>query len=321
MRRFFSLIPVMFFLLAAIGIMNVTKAQDEMAAVEIYNAKGQTVALKDVIEALDNYDVVFVGELHNDRAAHAVELEVLQGAFARYGVEGVVKSQSRPMALSLEMFERDVQHLLDEYLAGMILERQFLAGSRPWNNYQTDYRPLVEFARGQKLPVLAANAPDRYVNRVSRLGREALKELPTPAKTWIAPLPYGEASAAYSEKFRAVMGGMPAAAPGGAAGGHSSPHGALHLLDAQALRDATMAYSIAEHLKRQPRALVIHVNGNFHSEGRLGTPEQLLALRPGTRLLVVSVVGGEAPTKIDAETLRQLGDFVVYKKRNVNRSF
>ncbi len=69
MRRFFSLIPVMFFLLAAIGIMNVTKAQDEMAAVEIYNAKGQTVALKDVIEALDNYDVVFVGELHNDRAA------------------------------------------------------------------------------------------------------------------------------------------------------------------------------------------------------------------------------------------------------------
>ncbi|MGH9944584.1 MAG: ChaN family lipoprotein [Pyrinomonadaceae bacterium] len=294
------------------------QAQTTMTAgdYQIYNAKGEAVSLADVIDAMGAADAVFVGELHNDALAHAVELELLQGAFTRYGGESVEKGKRRPVALSLEMFERDVQMVLDEYLAGLVQERHFLRASRPWDNYQTDYRPLVEFARTHKLPVLAANAPERYVNRVSRLGRDALKELSGQARSgWLAPLPYGDASAPYAEKFRGVMGGMPAAAM------QNSPHGALHLLDAQTLRDATMGHSIAEYLGRQPGALVINVNGNFHSEGRLGAPEHLLAYRPRARVLVVSVAGAEAPEKVDIEALKKLGDFVVYKKRTANRTF
>ena len=80
----------------------------------------------------------------------------------------------RSVALSLEMFERDVQHILDEYLQDLITESQFKSSARPWEHYDADYRAMVEMAKAVGVPVLAANAPRRYVNRVSRLGPAGL---------------------------------------------------------------------------------------------------------------------------------------------------
>ena len=82
-----------------------------------------------------------------------------------------------------------MQIVLDEYLNGLISEDHFLLSSRPWKNYKTDYRPLVEIAKQNKLSVIAANAPRRYVNMVSRNGRDSLNGLSKQAKEWLAPLP------------------------------------------------------------------------------------------------------------------------------------
>lgn len=265
---------------------------------KIYDATGQPATLDQVVAAMTANDAVFVGEIHNDPTAHQLELQLLQSLHARLAGEPD-RRNARALVLSLEMFERDVQPVLNEYLAGLIQERHFLAASRPWSNYQTDYRPLIEFARTHELPVVAANAPERYVNRVGRMGRESLTPLTPLALTWLAPLPYGAASTAYAAKFNALM-----------SGGGMGPHGNPYLLDAQALRDATMAYSIAEELKRQKHALVLHVNGGFHSEGRLGTPEQLHALRPQTRMLVLSILPAQTDGSTDAKQLAGRGDFV-----------
>src|ERR1041384_837663 len=140
----------------------------------IYDATGKPATFDQVLAAFDANDVVFVGETHNDRTAHLIEQQLLTGAYTRLPNQ---QTGARALTLSLEMFERDVQTVLDEYLNDLITERQFLASSRPWNNYETDYRPLVEFARTHHLPVVAANAPERYVNRVGRLGRESLQAL------------------------------------------------------------------------------------------------------------------------------------------------
>ena len=70
----------------------------------------------------------------------------------------------RDAALSLEMFEADVQHVLDEYMAGLTREEDMLRDGRPWANYREAYRSLVELARAAALPVIAANAPRRYVS-------------------------------------------------------------------------------------------------------------------------------------------------------------
>jgi uncharacterized iron-regulated protein len=100
------------------------------------------------------------------------------------------------------------------------------------------------------------------------------------------------------------MGGPPGS-------GTQSAHAPLHLIDGQALWDATMAYSIAQELMRRPGALVLHVNGKFHSEERMGVPTQLLRYRPGTRHVVVTVVSGESFPNFDVQKLGKLGDFVI----------
>jgi uncharacterized iron-regulated protein len=291
-------------------------------ALRVFDSKGNPSTLDALVEAFDGADVVFVGETHDDAGAHLLEAELLRRAFARFGQ--AASNERRAVAVSLEMFERDVQVVLDEYLAGLISERHFLAASRPWKNYQTDYRPLVEFAREHKLPVIAANAPARYVSRVSQNGPDSLPALSPQARAWLPPLPVAPASRVYADKFNAFMGGgatrpsQPPAAtttatPGAAAAAHTPPPqaahgGALHLLDAQNLRDASMAHAIAEHLKRDARPLVLHFNGTFHSEERLGVPEHVGRYRQKARTLVVTAV---PRADFVAGEMSKLGDFIV----------
>ncbi|HEX7175938.1 MAG TPA: ChaN family lipoprotein [Pyrinomonadaceae bacterium] len=288
----------------------------EPASLRVFDSKGNATTLDAVVEALSDADIVFVGETHDDAGAHLLEAELLRRAHARFALEGNAKER-RPVSLSMEMFERDVQIVLDEYLSGLISERHFLAASRPWKNYQTDYRPLVEFAREHKLPVIAANAPARYVSRVSQHGPASLSELTAEARSWLPPLPFAPASRVYAEKFNAFMGGAaarPSQLPAAPATTANTPPpqtahgGALHLLDAQNLRDASMAHAIVEHLKRRERALVVHVNGTFHSEERLGVPEHVSRYRPKARTLVVTAV---ARADFDAREMSKLGDFIV----------
>lgn len=288
------------------------------ARYRIYDATGKAVSMEDVLRALDKIEVVCVGELHDDAAGHVFEAELLKRAFTHYSGRDTTHTKRRTLALSLEMFERDVQVILDEYLRGLITERHFLLSSRPWNNYQKDYRPLVEFAREHNLTVIAANAPARYVNRVSRLGPNSLKELTSAARAWLPPLPYEAASPAYAAKFKQLMTG-----PQGTGGAQStqSPHGASYLLDAQSLRDATMAHAIAQQLKRQPEALVLHINGKFHSEERLGVPEQLLHYRSKTRTLVITIINDKSYPDFDAARHGKLGDFIILTDPSLPRSF
>ncbi|MBC7798581.1 MAG: ChaN family lipoprotein, partial [Pyrinomonadaceae bacterium] len=84
-----------------------------------------------------------------------------------------------------------------------------------------------------------------------------------------------------------------------------------NLLDAQTLWDATMADSIAKQLKVEPKSLIIHLNGSFHSESRLGTPEQLIKYSPKTDFLVVTMRPEADLNKFDKSKHENIGDFVI----------
>jgi uncharacterized iron-regulated protein len=320
-----------------------TMTQTPSASYRAFDSKGRPVTTAEIVAALAAADVLFVGETHDDAVAHQLEAELLRRAHERYGA--AAGGTRRAVALSLEMFETDVQVVLDEYLKGLISERHFLLSSRPWKNYETDYRPLVEYARAQGLPVVAANAPARYVNRVSANGPDSLAALSPAARGWLPPLPFAPASDAYAAKFRRFMSGEAARAQHAApapsqpaqptgtqppdavppANPHGSPHGARgggpsFILDAQNLRDASMAYRVAEFLDRNRGGLVVHVNGTFHSEGRLGVPEQLALYRPRARAVVVTILRGEGFPAFDAARLGGLGDFVILTDPSVPRS-
>lgn len=252
-----------------------TAAFDPTGHFAVYTGAGAPATLDAVVAAMAETDVVFLGEIHNDPTAHALQRRLLEDAHRRYGA-------ARPVALALEMFERDVQLVLDEYLAGLVRERDLLAAARPWGSYPTDYRPVVEYARAHGLPVVASNAPARYVSRVGREGLAGLAALSEAAQPFLAPLPVAPASDALAARFEREMADMMAAH------GASGP-GLDDLLAAQNLRDATMAFSIAEGLTRQPGALVVHLNGAFHSESGLGVPEHLARYARDARVLVVTM--------------------------------
>lgn len=300
-------------LLGIFGLMKIpawSQTADTTPRYRVYNADGKPATLNDIAAVWDNYAVVCVGEKHDDPAAHEVE-----AALFKMAAERAVASK-RPLALSLEMFERDVQAVLDEYLADIISEKHFLLSSRPWNNYQTDYRPLIETAHAQKIPVLAANAPGRYVNTVARLGRDSLSRLSPLAKSWLPPLPFPSSSLAYTSKFNTLMGLGVSTAP-------TMPGAAMHgggLLDAQTLRDAAMAQAIAEYLKKNSKGFVFQVNGSFHSEEKLGVPEQIQHYRSNTKVLVVTVVPDDNYPNF-SPTLGKLGDFVIISDPKKPRSF
>jgi len=234
-------------------------------------------------------DAVFVGEQHDDPNTHRLELAILEGLVRR----------NVSVILSLEMFERDVQPLVARYLAGEISEPEFLAGSRPWPRYATDYRPLIEFARARKLRVIAANVPRRLASEVSKKGLAAIEGSPADrafaAQDLVCP-----PSGSYFDRFAKAMGGHQAAT--------------ANYYYAQCVKDETMGESVADAFaKTTGRVTIVHVNGAFHSDFSEGAADSARRRMPGRRIAVVSVlpVSDLDTLKPDGEDLKR-ADFLVY---------
>jgi uncharacterized iron-regulated protein len=210
--------------------------------------------------------------------------------------------------LALEMFERDVQGSLDAYLAGAITEQEFLAAARPWPRYATDYRPMVEYARQQGWRVIAGNVPRRLASAVGRRGIAAVDSLDAGDRALIArelACPRDE----YWRRFQATMGDL-------------SGHGmqltpdqveatVWRMYEAQCVKDETMGEAIAL-ARGDSGALVIHANGAFHSDRRLGTVPRAKRRMPGARIAVVSFLPVQDLDRVDGKPHRALGDFVVF---------
>ena len=287
----------------------------------IFDSVGNVSTLEELITGIRNSDVTFLGETHTDTVAHELEALLLE------------KSWDDRQSLSLEMFESDVQFVLNEYMEGLINEEHFLKSARSWNNYESDYRELIEFNKERGVPVIAANAPRRYVNMVRRLGKDSLLALSEEGKQFLPPLPYPDASPEYVNKFRAIMLAHQSMVNGASANQEgnnlhedkdlnqtesseieefNSPHEEAfeRMLAAQNLWDSSMAWSIASHLKRNPKNRVIHVNGSFHTDFSLGIPEHLKNYLPHLNLLTVTMVPSlDYPSF--RESMKGLGDYII----------
>ena len=265
------------------------------SAYRVYDSDGRPSSMDAIFAASRDVSAVLVGEEHDDEVGHAVEAELFDGVVRGAG--------SRPVALSLEMFERDVQTVVDEYLQGVITEPYFLAAARPWPAYRTAYRPMVELARSRGLRVIAANAPRRYVNLATRVGVDSLSGLGAEALRSLPPLPLPSPSDRYRLKFDSMM------AEGGSHAGMPP-----HMFAGQRLWDAAMGNAVAAALYERPDALVVHYAGGFHVERRLGTAESLLHFRPRTTFLVVAIRSADDPASF-LPVHEGLGDYVVLTQK------
>jgi len=266
---------------------------------KIYNTTTQKPAtIDDIISDMAKADVLFYGEEHNDSIGHTVELALLTKLNEKYAGKA---------ALSLEMFETDTQPILNEYLQGLIREKNLISDARAWPNYK-DYRPLVELAKASKLPVIAANAPSRYTNRVTRLGLKSLAQLDASARAYLPPLPVDTATGPYYNKFIEIMGG------------HAGM-GGMQIYQSQNLWDATMAWSIAQYLKSHNGSKLIQVNGGFHSEDQLGAVAQLKKYAPAARVINVAAYASEQFDQVDWSKYSKSNTYIIITDGRLRKSF
>jgi uncharacterized iron-regulated protein len=252
-------------------------------------AGGQEIELERMVRELSDVDVVFLGEEHDNDAGHRLQLWTFEMLLELRG----------DLILSLEQFEADVQPDLDLYLAGAIDEQTFLSSSRPWGNYDQHYRSVVEAARRENLPVLAANIPRPVARQVAYEGLYSVGNLR------IAPWTVWVEEPDYARRFARAMGHnhMPA------------QNGALQRwFAAQCIKDEKMAQSIEQAVEaaraegRNP--LVVHLCGKFHSDYRLGTVSRLQRRMPDLELRVVGMNSDEVLRRKLGADEREQGDYV-----------
>lgn len=284
------------FLLMVFSVSSLLIYAQHRPAYILYNKDGQAVEYGQMLESSLNSDVVLFGELHNNPISHWLQIEITRDLFAEKGQQ---------LKLGAEMFETDNQLILNEYLSDLITERNFTAEAKLWNNYQTDYKPLVEFARENKLGFIATNIPRRYASVVHRQGFEGLDSLPDEAKRLIAPLPvlYDPELPAY--KAMMEMSGMPA-------------HVNENFPKAQAIKDATMAHFLYLNMIRGE--VFLHFHGAYHSNNYEGITWYLRQLNSKLQITTISTVEQDDVSSLDPDNLG-LADYIIVVPTTMTKTY
>ena len=231
-----------------------------------------------MFDLLSKVDVVFIGEQHDNKFDHEIELLILKEL-----------SKRRKVVLSLEMFEKDVQNIVDDYLQKRITEEQFLSRSRPWPNYKSDYRPLIEYARENGIPVIASNIPRKIANEIAR-------QKPISDSTFLPDTVFLD-DVNYKKRFFETMMKM----------GHvNDVNMVANYYKSQCYKDGVMAHSIIEYLDKYPDHLIISINGNFHSDFHSGIPYQLSKINSNLKIFVIT---------IKDQKVKNAGDFIIERSR------
>jgi uncharacterized iron-regulated protein len=273
-----------------------TAFKNDKPAYRIFNKDGKKVKFQKVVKAAKEADVLFIGEQHNNPISHWMELELTKALY---------KEKDGNIILGAEMFEADNQLILNEYLNGKITKKNFEDEARLWNNYSTDYKPLVEFAKKNKLPFIATNIPRRYASVVYKHGFEALDSLSAEARSYIAPLPI-----AYDPEvkcYKDMMAQMELM-------GHNNPN----FPKAQAIKDATMAYNIANNAGNGK--LFIHYNGAYHSDNFQGILWHLKKYNPQLKIVTVTSVEQSQVDSLSTDN-KNLADFIIAIPEDMTKTY
>jgi uncharacterized iron-regulated protein len=271
-------------------------AQDK-PAYKIFSGDGKKADYRDILKDALKTDVVFFGELHDNPVAHWLELEITKDLF---------NGKGKDLVLAAEMFETDNQILIDEYFADIIKESSFESEVRLWKNYATDYKPLLNFAKQNGLQFVASNIPRRYASMVASGGFESLNKLSPDALKYIAPLPveYDPELPCYKDMLSMSGGPM----------GHASEN----LPKAQAIKDATMAWSILNYW--QKGKMTIHYNGSYHSDRYMGIIWYLNKYNPSVKVVTITTVLQDGIDRLDDDNKDQ-ADFVIVIPSSMTRTY
>ncbi len=275
-----------------------TYAQKTPEIYRIFDAQGKEVSYEKMIKTMSATDVVFFGEIHNCVISHWMELKVLEA----------LTENNKKLKVGMEMLEADNQLIIDEYTSSLISSDRFEEECRLWTNYSTDYEPLVYYAKRHHLPLIATNVPRRYASVVKEKGLASLDSLSAEAKRYLPKLPIKYVENKNAQEGFALMGVL----------GKAKESKPQLMAQAQAIKDATMGWFIAQNLKKGEQ--MIHFNGTYHSDARNGIIPYLLEYRPKTTISTIRAVRQEEIDKIEKDYLG-LADFYICITEDMNMSY
>ncbi len=268
-------------------------SQDNPAYV-IYNKAGKKVSFAKMEKAILSKKYVFFGEQHNVPIAHWLQFQILESLFEKHKANLVAGS---------EMFERDNQAIINQYLNSQIDEKNFQDSCRLWINFETDYKPMLDFAKQNYIPWIATNIPRKFASQVFKKGVSSLDSLSIEQRKWICPLPF-PLDTSLSQYSVLSDGEM-----------HMGPN----FVRAQAIKDATMAFSIKENLNRN--TIFYHLNGAYHSDFHQGILWYLQRYN-GAKLdemITISTVSQLDISTLDEEN-QEKADFIICVPENMTKT-
>lgn len=216
---------------------------------------------------LEKAKVVFVGEFHDQRDHHHLQLEIIRHLHSRNVL----------LAIGFEMFKIDQQPLLDRWVRGEVPLEEFVARYlQGWNINWAEYDSIMLFARNNAIPMIALDAPADLVQAVSRKGGGIIN----PAVR--AQLPAG-VTMAISPSYRKFMSR--------AFRTHQIPDFMFdNFCAAQGLRNSVMARRIAGYLQGNPRRTMVVIAGVGHAMRR-AVPSGLAVDGQAVRIVIPRVEG------------------------------
>lgn len=236
-----------------------------------------------VMERVAGKKIVYVGENHNQFSHHVMELQIIKNLHRR----------GKKIAIGMEMFQKPFQKPLDDYIEGRIDERDLLKKTQYFKRWGFDYnlyRPILEFARSERMPVVALNMRQEIVDKVFQGGIDSLSE----EEKALIPSRMDFSDDAYRERLEKVFQ-------------EHQDFGAGNFnffYQAQILWDETMSESIDEFLKAHPSDHMVVLAGNGHLAYRSGIPKRTARRNGYDDAIILN----------DVDLEKDIADYVLFPK-------
>lgn len=256
----------------------------------LYSNDGEIADYDSMIVDLANSDMVFFGEYHTNPISHWLQLEMSKSFYEIKGEQ---------LFFGAEMFENGNQLVLDEYLQGFYDNDKMMPEiTQLWGNYETDYQPLVDFAKENNLRFIATNIPRRYAAMINSMGMAALDTLSEDALAMIGPdlkELFDPTVKAYAEMAEHM--------------GEHVPPNMLYIQTAQAAKDATMAHFSLKNFT--PGNLLFHFEGSYHSNYDQGIIWWINQIQPGLNIKSITTVDQSEWDEMTGEEKATIAEYII----------
>jgi len=188
---------------------------------------------------------------------------------------------------------RPFQKSLDDYTAGRIDEREFLRRSEYFKRWGFDYnlyKPILDFAAQEKIPVVALNIQREIVDKVSRGGIDSLSE----SEKREIPAQMDFSDNEYRDRLREVF----------LRHSSSGEKNFDFFYQSQILWDETMSMSVDGFLRKNPDYQMVVLAGGGHIQYGSGIPKRTFRRNGYDYAIILN----------DVDIERDIANYIIFPK-------